>query len=134
MADFLQILRNTLADVDGAFRTARQDLEEVVGKANDAVHALSQGRVRLRLDELKKDPDSVVLGLYLVRDAQTKQDVGAFGIPSLGYPIAYGDYNVNFRNCGVLQTKDDLEKHFAKMLSERSSPPVVALAFLLRGH
>jgi hypothetical protein len=88
MADFLQILRNTLADVDGAFRTARQDLEEVVGKANDAVHALSQGRVRLRLDELKKDPDSVVLGLYLVRDAQTKQDVGAFGIPSLGYPIA----------------------------------------------
>jgi hypothetical protein len=137
MSKFTDILKNTLSHVQSNYDLALKDFRELVSELADAVRQLSEEKRDLRVGEESKDAAQTVMSVYVTQPGMGDTivaRVGDYAIPASGYPISYGQQTPfgKFEKMGSLDNRGRLEKHFADMLANPTSPIVVQIAFALR--
>jgi hypothetical protein len=138
MASFGEALQQALADLSKALLAAQDDLLEEVTDASKAVEQLTQGKVKLKLALNQENENGVVLSLMMYNDQGLNQEITAFRIGLGGYPIISAPSvmfpltNSTPPESIKIPTREGIKQFFNQLASDRNSPLVRKLAFVLR--
>lgn len=138
MASFAEELKKALANVSNDYLAARNDLLEEVVDASKQVEELTQGRVKLTLEKKQEDENGAILSLVMLNDQSAPQEITGFKIGLGGYPILVAPWATlrmgieSLRGMTKIPDKQGISAFMTQLASDRNSPLVRKLAFVLR--
>lgn len=138
MASFGEALKKALAGMSNDFVTARNDLVEEVADVSKQVEELTLGKVKLALELQREDEDGAILSLVMLNEEGLHQEVTGFSVRLSGYPIISAPTRMlKMRVEGLakstpIQNRQGIREFFTQLASDRNSPLVRKLAFVLR--